>query len=61
MDWDEPAAQKPAVLVGDNLSTLSIRELDERIATLEAEMARVLAEIAKKKAHEAAASAIFKS
>lgn len=57
---NQPRKSPPSWL-GRNLSTLSIRELDERIATLEAEIVRVRAEIAKKKAHEAAASAIFKS
>jgi uncharacterized small protein (DUF1192 family) len=61
MDWDE-AKQKTVkgIQVGDNLETLSIRELEARIAALEAEIARVRAEITRKKAHEAAAAGLFK-
>jgi uncharacterized small protein (DUF1192 family) len=62
MDWDEP--KRPAakdITVGDNLATLSIAELDARITALANEIARVEKEIAAKKAHEAAAAAVFKS
>lgn len=61
MDWDEVAAKKPAGLtVGENLETLSVAELDARISALRAEIARVEGELARKRAHEAAAAAIFK-
>ena len=60
MDWDEPAP-KPSIAVGDNLATLSVGELEVRITALQAEIERVRAEISKKKAHEDAAAAIFKS
>ncbi|MEQ1716404.1 MAG: DUF1192 domain-containing protein [Hyphomicrobium sp.] len=60
MDWDE-ARLKPKAEIGEALATLSVGELEARIAALEAEMARVKAELAKKRAHEAAASALFKS
>ena len=40
---------------------MSLCELQARIDVLAAEIERVKAEIAKKKAHEAAASALFKS
>jgi uncharacterized small protein (DUF1192 family) len=61
MDWDE-AKQKTAkgIQVGDSLETLSIGELEARIADFEAEIVRVRAEIARKKAHEAAAASLFK-
>lgn len=61
MDWDEarPTPAK-AVSVGDNLETLSIGELEERVAAFEAEIVRLRAEIDAKKKHEAAASALFK-
>ena len=61
MDWDEP--RRPAaraITIGENLETLSIAELDTRIATLAAEIDRVRREIETKKAHEAAAAAVFK-
>jgi uncharacterized small protein (DUF1192 family) len=61
MDWDEvrPAPRK-ALTVGEDLSSLSVGELEERIAALQGEIARVEAEIARKRAHESAASALFK-
>lgn len=61
MDWDDqrPAPSK-AIGIGDNLETLSVGELEQRIAALAAEIDRVKAELAKKRAHEAAASALFK-
>ena len=61
MDWDDlrPAPTK-AIGIGDNLETLSVGELEQRIAALTAEIDRVKAELAKKRAHEAAASALFK-
>ena len=62
MDWDEP--KRPAakdITIGDSLATLSIAELEARIAALTNEITRVEKEVAAKKAHEAAAAAIFKT
>jgi uncharacterized small protein (DUF1192 family) len=62
MEWDEP--KRPAtkdITVGEPLATLSIAELQARVVALTAEIARIETEIAAKKAHEAAAAAIFKS
>jgi uncharacterized small protein (DUF1192 family) len=61
MDWDDlrPAPAKTAG-IGDNLETLSVGELEQRIAALTAEIERVAAELTKKRAHEAAASALFR-
>ncbi|WP_244540414.1 DUF1192 domain-containing protein [Hyphomicrobium sp. CS1BSMeth3] len=61
MDWDE-ARQKTVkgIQVGENLETLSLGELEMRIAAFEAEIVRVRAEITRKKAHEAAAASLFK-
>ncbi|MBN9259982.1 MAG: DUF1192 domain-containing protein [Hyphomicrobium sp.] len=61
MDWDE-ARQKTVkgIQVGENLETLSLGELEARIAAFEAEIVRVRAEITRKKAHEAAAASLFK-
>ena len=61
MDWEEP--KRPAgkaIAVGESLETLSIAELEARITALMAEIERVNREIAAKKAHEAAAAAVFK-
>lgn len=61
MDWDEqkPAPAK-AMTVGEDLRTLSIAELEGRIAALTREIDRVREEVRSKKAHEAAAAAVFK-
>lgn len=61
MDWDEmrPAPPK-GVSIGDNLESLSVAELEARIAAFSAEIERVKAELAKKRSHEAAAAALFK-
>lgn len=62
MEWDEPrpGARAPASL-GDNLKTLSVAELEQRITAFAEEIERVKAELARKRAHENAANAIFKS
>ena len=61
MDWDDMVPKpKPQAAIGDPLATLSIDELQARIAALEGEIVRVRAEIEKKQAHEAAAAALFK-
>jgi uncharacterized small protein (DUF1192 family) len=61
MDWDEhkPRPAK-AVTLGEDLRTLSISELDQRLAELAIEAERIRSEIQTKKAHEAAAAAVFK-
>jgi uncharacterized small protein (DUF1192 family) len=60
MDWDEPKAPR-TVTIGEDLSTLSVGELEARISALEAEVDRVRAEIKTKKARAAAADRLFKS
>ena len=61
MDWDD-IKPKPAsgAMIGDNLSTLSVAELEARIAEFEREIVRVRAELDAKRRHEDAASALFK-
>ena len=61
MDWDElkPKTSK-AITVGEDLKTLSVAELNERIVALAAEIERIKAELQAKQAHEAAAAALFK-
>jgi uncharacterized small protein (DUF1192 family) len=62
MDWEDVRpTPKPVAAVGDNLATLSVGELEDRIRAFECEIERVRAELAKKRAHEAAAAALFKS
>jgi uncharacterized small protein (DUF1192 family) len=61
MDWDDvrPATAK-TIAVGENLETLSVAELEHRISAFTTEIARVAAELEKKRAHESAAAALFK-
>ncbi|HRN88314.1 DUF1192 domain-containing protein [Hyphomicrobium sp.] len=62
MDWDDvrPPARKSAS-IGDNLETLSVAELEERIGAFSDEIERIRAELERKRAHESAAAALFKS
>ena len=61
MDWDD-LKPKPAkaLTVGEDLEALSVAELEARIVALNGEIDRIRAELAAKKVHEAAASALFK-
>jgi uncharacterized small protein (DUF1192 family) len=63
MDWDDVRPKPPAaaVAIGQDLSGLGIAELEQRVGVLKDEIVRVEQELAKKRAHEAAASALFKS
>ena len=62
MDWDDitPKTPKSSVATGENLATLSVAELEGRIAAFEAEIERVRAELEAKRRHEQAAAALFK-
>ncbi|MEZ5853513.1 MAG: DUF1192 domain-containing protein [Hyphomicrobiaceae bacterium] len=61
MDWDEPLkSPKRTIVVGEDLSALSVAELQARIATLNEEIERIGREITSKKAHTNAADALFK-
>jgi uncharacterized small protein (DUF1192 family) len=62
MDWDDIVPKKPktSAAIGDSLATLSVAELEARIADFEREIERVKAELDTKRKHEAAASALFK-
>ena len=61
MDWDDLKPKQPkAITVGEDLKTLSIAELNERITALAAEIERTKAELQAKQGHEAAAAALFK-
>jgi len=61
MDWDDvrPTPAK-AITLGEPLDVLSVSDLQERLAALEAELQRVKREITAKQAHEQAAAAFFK-
>jgi uncharacterized small protein (DUF1192 family) len=57
---DEPRRIASGHEIGQDLSMLSIDELDERVETLEREIARLKEARAKKESSLAAASAFFK-
>ncbi|MFA5955726.1 DUF1192 domain-containing protein [Hyphomicrobium sp.] len=63
MDLDDLLPQKKpsGVAIGDSLDTLSVSELESRITDLETEIVRVRTEVDRKKRHEEAARALFKS
>lgn len=61
MDWDDVRAKSaPGAAVGENLSALSVAELEARIKEFENEIERVRTELEAKRRHEDAASALFK-
>jgi uncharacterized small protein (DUF1192 family) len=61
MNWDDDLPRpKRVIMVGDKLDQLSLAELDERVEALEAEIVRVKAEGAAKRALVSAAAALFK-
>ena len=60
MEWDEPKAKAAkTIVVGEDLSNLSIAELDARVAALKAEIERIEATAASKRRHSAAAAELF--
>ncbi len=61
MDLEDLPKQTPRLSVGEPLDAISVAELEQRILAFEGEIARLKAEIAKKKASKAAADAFFKS
>lgn len=61
MDWDEPRHQPTiTIVVGEDLTRMSVAELDARVAALRAEITRVEVEIARKRKQQSAADALFK-
>jgi uncharacterized small protein (DUF1192 family) len=58
---DDRPKRKVGHDIGQDLSLLSVEELDERIALLQAEIARLQAASAKKRASRDAANQFFKS
>jgi uncharacterized small protein (DUF1192 family) len=61
MDLDD-APKKPAnMVIGENLDSISVTELEQRIQALDSEIKRLRAEIAKKQASRSAADAFFRS
>jgi uncharacterized small protein (DUF1192 family) len=60
MDLENEPRPKPKMVIGENLDEISIAELEQRITDLDSEILRIRAEIAKKQAGKAAATAFFK-
>ncbi len=61
IDMDDLPKPKHVHVLGENLEAISVDELKLRIAALEAEIARIQADIQKKQASRDAAAAFFKS
>ena len=57
---DEPRKAPASHVIGQDLSLLSVADLNERIGQLRAEIARLESELAAKGATKAAAEAFFK-
>jgi len=60
MDMEDMPKPKVNMVIGESLDAISVAELEHRIESLEAEITRVKAEIAKKQASKTAAAAFFK-
>ncbi len=60
LDPDDLPKKKTTHELGQDLTLLSVSELTERIGLLKDEIVRLKAEIAKKRASQTAASAVFK-
>jgi uncharacterized small protein (DUF1192 family) len=60
MELDEPRKKPPAIVLGEDISTLSAHELEKRIAALDAEIARCKQAIGERHATRSAAESFFK-
>ncbi|MEQ1647793.1 MAG: DUF1192 domain-containing protein [Hyphomicrobiaceae bacterium] len=61
MQWDDDQPKpKIETRVGEPLDLMAIVDLETRIVTLEAEIARTHQEIERKRRHQAAAAGLFK-
>jgi len=60
MEPDEPRKKLPAIVLGEDISTLSTHELESRIARLEEEVARCREAIKSRLATRSAAESFFK-
>lgn len=62
MDWDDVRAPSAKVItLGEPLGTFSITELEARAGALDAEIARIRAEVEAKRRQAAAAESLFRS
>ncbi len=60
-DEDARAKKATELVIGADLSTISVDELEERITLLEEEIVRIRAEIAAKQSSRDAAESVFRS
>ncbi len=60
IDEDDRPKKKIAHEIGQDLTLLSVKELEERIALMKAEIARLEADIGRKQSTRAAADQFFK-
>jgi uncharacterized small protein (DUF1192 family) len=60
IDDDDRPKKKIAHEIGQELALLSVAELDERIALMRGEIARLEADIARKQSSRASADQVFK-
>ena len=60
MDEDDKPKKELAHEIGQDLTLLSVKELDERVALLKEEIARLEADQVKKQAQRSAADQFFK-
>lgn len=60
MDVDVVKPKKPGPAAGEDLSSLSVEELEERVAVFEAEISRHKAAISAKQSSKQAADSFFK-
>ena len=61
MDEDEAIRPKQRdIVIGADLSKLSVEELEERVGVLKAEITRIEADLAAKRSSRAAANSVFK-
>jgi uncharacterized small protein (DUF1192 family) len=61
MDIEDRPSPKPTMVIGENLDAISIAELEQRIVTLDSEIARIRAEIVRKQASKTAAASFFRN
>lgn len=55
-----PRKPKPEIVIGEDLSTFSVFELESRIASLDAEIARTKSALSVRSSTKSAADAFFK-
>jgi len=60
MELEDLPKKKTDMVIGENLDSISVAELEQRVVLLDSEIVRLRAEITKKQASKAAAASFFK-